>query len=226
VLRLDRLHAIQRWISALDRFDASGDYVIFAPLLEADGVARDKVRCLDEAAFFERTLNLSRATQKLQTFLKAIEEPLPGASGLFQGQLKERLRWVRGPDLAAQQRQLADQYLGREDFVRAAVFAWEALVSGACAGFDRQRRDARQAAVDALEAQFDAPGCDAADAEAFQTVRKLRNALAHGNPPSDKRIADMLAAREKLRNALRGAIDRLLPDPQACDAGMRRRGGA
>lgn len=223
VLRLDGLHAIQRWISALDRFDASGDYGIFAPLLEADGVARDKVRCLEEAAFYERILNLSDAARRLQTFLKAIEEPLPGASGLFQDQLKERLRWVRGPDLAAQQRQLADQYLGRRDFVRSAVFAWEALVSGACAGFEWQRRETREAAAKLVE-KFGAPDCDAACADAFQTIQRLRNALAHGNPPVEERFRALLASPERLHEALRGAIDRLLPGPQAC--GVGRQGGA
>lgn len=49
VLRLDGLAAIERWIAALDRFDASGDYGVFAPLLEADGLPPDKARCLEEA---------------------------------------------------------------------------------------------------------------------------------------------------------------------------------
>jgi hypothetical protein len=30
VLRLDGLTAIQRWVAALDHFDASGDYAVFA----------------------------------------------------------------------------------------------------------------------------------------------------------------------------------------------------
>jgi CRISPR-associated Csx2 family protein len=68
VLRLDGLNAIQRWVDALDRFDASGDYGVFAPLLEADGVPRDKARCLEEAAFYERTFNLSDAARRLGTF--------------------------------------------------------------------------------------------------------------------------------------------------------------
>jgi CRISPR-associated Csx2 family protein len=35
VLRLDGLYAIQRWVTALEHFDASGDYGVFAPLLVA-----------------------------------------------------------------------------------------------------------------------------------------------------------------------------------------------
>jgi CRISPR-associated Csx2 family protein len=211
VLRLDGLHAIQRWISALDRFDASGDYGIFASLLEMDGVAPDKVRCLEEAAFYERTLNLSDAARKLQTFLKATEQPLGGASGLFQDKLRERLQWVRGSDLTSWQRQLADQYLRRGDFVRAAVFAWEALVSGECAGFEWHRREIREAAAKTLDDKFSAPGCDAALTNAFRTIRTLRNALAHGNPPQDDRFRELLVSPAKLRDALARAIERLLP---------------
>jgi hypothetical protein len=55
-------------------------------------VPDDKVRCLKDAAFYERTLNLSDAAQRLRTFLKATEEPLPGASGIFQNKLRERLQ--------------------------------------------------------------------------------------------------------------------------------------
>ena len=103
--------------------------------LDPDGVPADKARCLDEAAFFERTFNLSDAARKLQTFRVVMRTSLPGASGLFQQQLEQRLKWIdeRHTFLHAMRR-LADQYLGRNDFVRAAMFAWEALVSAECKG--------------------------------------------------------------------------------------------
>jgi CRISPR-associated Csx2 family protein len=211
VLRLDGLNAIQRWVDALDRFDASGDYGVFAPLLEADGVPPDKARCLQQAAFFERTLNLSDASRKLRTFLGAVNGPLPGASGLFQNKLNERLQWVRQPDLAAQQRALAHQYLDRGDFVRASVFAWEALVSRECKGFDWDWWETRKAAGDALDMKFRAPECAPELRVAYRTLRSLRNTLAHGIPPAEGRFRDLLASPEKLREALERALDRLLP---------------
>ena len=48
---------MRRWLEALDRFDATGDYGVFAPLLIEDGVPEAKVECLEDAAFYERTLN-------------------------------------------------------------------------------------------------------------------------------------------------------------------------
>ena len=53
VLRLDGLTRVRRWVDALDRFDATGDYGVFAPLLIEDGVAGDKAGCLSRAAFFD-----------------------------------------------------------------------------------------------------------------------------------------------------------------------------
>jgi CRISPR-associated Csx2 family protein len=211
VLRLDGLNAIQQWVDALDRFDASGDYGVFAPLLEADGVPGDKARCLEEAAFYERTFNLSDAARRLRTFRTVLANPLSGAAGLFQGRLEERLRWIDEKDLTAQQRKLARQYLGRSDFVRAAVFAWEALVSGACVGYDWQNREKREAAVEAMDDKFNAPDCDPARADAYRTVRALRNALAHGTPPPADRFRRLLASPERLREALQRALDCLLP---------------
>ena len=55
VLQLDGLTRVRRWVDALDRFDATGDYGVFAPLLIEDGVSEDKAGCLARAAFFERT---------------------------------------------------------------------------------------------------------------------------------------------------------------------------
>jgi CRISPR-associated Csx2 family protein len=209
VLKLDGLGAIQRWVDALDRFDASGDYGVFAPLLEADGVRGDWARCLEEAAFYERTFNLSDAARKLRTF-QAIANTLPGASGLFQEKLEERLRWIDEADLSAQQRRLTHQYLGRNDFVRAATFAWEALVSSACAGYDWHKWERRKAAAEALDQKFKAPDCDPECADAYRTIKTLRNALAHGTPPDDDRFRKLLASPERLHETLEGAVDRLL----------------
>lgn len=218
VLRLDGLNAIQRWVAALDRFDASGDYGVFAPLLEADGVPADKARCLEEAAFYERTFNLSDAAGRLRTFRASMRSPLVGASCLFQARLQERLKWIDEKDLSAQQATLARQYLARADFVRAAAFAWEALVSRECIGFDLTKREVREAAAKAVDDKFkrDAEPCRA---DAYRTIRTLRNALAHGTPPGDERFRDLLRSPDRLREALQHAINRVLSSPQACGTG-------
>lgn len=210
VLRLDGLHVIQHWISALDRFDASGNYGVFSPLLKKDGVPDDKARCLEEAAFHERTFNLSQAARKLQTFLKATEAPLPGASGLFQSQLRQRLSWADRPHLAAWQQMLAGQYLQRGDYVRAAVFAWESLISCKCRG-QEQDPDARDRAKNGLVDTFEDDKCNPIKRRAFTNLRLLRNALAHGARPRNTHVRTLLASPQKLEKALANAIQELLP---------------
>lgn len=189
VVRLDGLLSIQRWIDALDRFDQNGDYGVFADLLMAEGVPRDKANCLKKAAFFERTFNLRDAARQLGTFLGVLDTDLPGTGRLFQQQLAERLAWARGNPLHVQQRHLAYVYLNRRDFVRTAVFAWEAIITLECTrhalDFDdyEENGDRKQAEAE-LKTRLRANGTRWPDAPQ-RRIKDLRNSLAHGSPPAD-----------------------------------------
>jgi CRISPR-associated Csx2 family protein len=213
VLRLDGLLAIQRWVDALDRYDATGDYGVFSPLLEADGVPADKARCLEEAAFHEQALNLSDARRKLQTFLPQLDVLLPGASGLFQRRLKERLAWVRGADLAEHQRSLAYQHLRRGDFLRAAIFGWEGFVSRLCLERQldpQQFKEGREVAIEAFEQELQADQHEDWKKKAYWMLKNLRNALVHGNPPASERFREPLQSSDRLHRTLEAAIEQLL----------------
>ncbi|HCX34720.1 MAG TPA: TIGR02221 family CRISPR-associated protein [Rhodocyclaceae bacterium] len=213
VLRLDGLAAVKRWVGALDRFDATGDYGVFAPLLVQDGVAHDMAHCLEAAAFHERTFNLADARRKLQTFLPALDDSLPGASGLFQARLRERLAWVTEPDLFAWQRRLAYQYLDRRDFVRSTVFAWEAVVTKECLGrgLDAAKfKEGREPAIEALEAEIQAGEHPDWKRAAYWMLKNLRNALAHGNAPAYEHYRKPLRSAEALHEELERVFKRLL----------------
>ena len=206
VLRLDGLTRVRRWLDALDRFDATGDYGIFAPLLRDDGVPTDKTKSLEDAAFYERTLNVRDAARKIGTFLPVLDDPLVGASGLFQRRLAERLRWAQLQDLSEQQRKLAYQYLNRGDFVRAAMFGWEACVSRVCEergvstlAFSDERQDAL--------AQFETE-VEGTRRLGFHSLRALRNALAHGTRPAWPRIQAALKDPDQLAGELEAAMQR------------------
>lgn len=213
VIRLEGLSAVQRWIDALDRFDATGDYGVFEPLLIADGVAKDKARCLKEAAFHERTFNLSDAIRKINTFLPELDQPLVGASGLFQNKLRERLAWARENNLAAHQRKLAYQYLNRGDYVRAAIFGWEAVVTGECVKRGLDPLDfmaGRNSAIEALEDEIKNDAHPEWKRHAYWTLKTIRNALAHGNPPTIERFRRLLKDPENLAKELETSFKRLL----------------
>ena len=213
VLRLDGLTRVRRWVVALDRFDATGDYGVFAPLLIEDGVASDKAGCLERAAFFERTQNLSDAARQLRTFLPVLDAPLAGAAGLFQTRLAERLRWVKSEGLAEHQRKLAFEHLKRGDYLRAAVFGWEALRTLECERRGLPADDhatGRKPAIDRLGDEMHAGEHPEWKKSAFLLLRDVRNALAHGNPPGSRRSRQVLQSPDRLRPELETAFQRLL----------------
>ena len=212
VLKLDGLGRVRRWLDALERFDATGDYGVFAPLLVQDGVPEDKADCLKTAAFHERNLDARDAAQRIRTFLPVLDAPLIGASGLFQRRLAERLRWASQNNLAEQQRKLACQYLGRRDFVRAAMFAREAWVTKVCSERgtpDLDFKD-RKDALDEFEAELKEGEHPEKLKAAYRTITNIRNALAHGTPPSNPRYQRMLKNPDRLYRELEAAIKRLL----------------
>ena len=218
VLRLDGLIRVRRWVEALDRFDATGDYGVFASLLMEDGVAADKAHCLRAAAHYERILNVPDAGRKIRTFLPVLDGQLPGASGLFQRKLADRLRWAKLRERWQWQRALAFQYLDRRDFVRAAMFGWEAWVSRLCSeqrmpygaddGIDPNAFSERKAMIEEFEDALQV-GHGPGPRDAHWTLKHLRNALAHGTRPM-RRYRPMLGDADRLLHELRAALTGLL----------------
>ncbi len=211
VLQLDGLVRVRRWVEALDRFDATGDYSVFAPLLIEDGVAEDKANCLNAAAFYERTHNVSEAARQIGTFRPVLAGALRGASGLFQAKLTERLRWAKEGKPWRQQRKLAYLYLNRGDFVRAAVLAREAWVTRLCSdpAVGNVAYSDRKAAVKQFEAELRARAHPEPLRTAYWDITHLRNALAHATQPAP-RYQSTLKAPDRLYRALESAIKRLL----------------
>ncbi|NEX15491.1 MAG: TIGR02221 family CRISPR-associated protein [Halochromatium sp.] len=213
VVRLDGLMTIERWLDALSRFDQNGDYALFAPLLERDGVPADKVRCLVEAAFFERSLNLADARRRILTFLPVLDTPLNGVSALFQTALAERLAWVREAGLMDYQRRLARFYLRQGDYVRAAILGFEAVITRECDrrkyGHQDHQQD-RKPAEDAFEAEIRAKEHPRTVADGYWMLKNLRNALAHGNPSKSDDVRQIIANPQRLPVELDKAMQRVL----------------
>ena len=114
-----------------------------------------------------------------------------------------RLRWVKHQERWQWQR---DQYLGRRDFVRAAMLAWEAWVSRLCSeqglpggsgdDTDLNAFNECREVVEAFERDLqmdDVPG----RGDAHWTLKHLGNALAHGTP-STARYRPILRDAERL----------------------------
>jgi CRISPR-associated Csx2 family protein len=196
VLRLDGLLHMVRWLQALHTYDKDGDYGVFCPLFEAEGMTRAGL--LDEAAFYERTTNPVKARERLAGFNSGLDAYEGLVGGLFVPALEARIRWFRGPDRAAWEQALAQEYLERGDFLRAAIYAQEAYISGKLPrgrddDFDR-REEVRQH--------------EAGDGPFRQLVR-LRNTMAHGVKPRDNRVLKALANEDALRGTLRDLFEQL-----------------
>lgn len=210
VLELDGLVRVKRWVDALNQFDATGDYGVFAQLLKDDGVPADKANCLKDAAFHERTFNVRDAARKIGTFLPVLDGPLTGASGLFQCRLADRLYWATAFDLAEQQRELAQQYLNRDDFVRAAMFGREACVTHLCEERGVSTVEYGQEREEAIK-QFESELKDGKHSkerkDAYRMLTNIRNSLAHGTRPRDKRSRAALKNPDRLRRELETSLD-------------------
>lgn len=205
VLKLDGLDRVRQWLEALNRFDATGNYRVFGSLLTKDGVKGNKTKHLENAAFYERTLNLSAAADEIRQFRPVLASDLPGASGLFKERLANRLRWIELDTLSKQQAELAHQYLKRRDYLRAAMFGWESLVSMYCEKncLDPQKRENRERQNVLKEA-------DPSKRKICENLNQIRNALAHGSPSNTESVQKMFMDEQKLHRALRKAFDCLL----------------
>jgi CRISPR-associated Csx2 family protein len=220
VVNLSGLLHIQEWIKCLDQFDKDGDYSVFSPLLQRDGLRGD---LLEEAAFLERIGNLALAQQKLNTFWQAEARPQTPATIMFFPQLRERLEWRRSGRRSEWERKLGVQYLGRKDYLRSVIFCYESRISaqveqdgGDANNFALDREEAERALeLDARESRLE-PG----SARNFYPLKYLRNQLAHGiRARTDSaswiqaetaKFVTSLASNEKklhqwLSDALRGA---------------------
>lgn len=226
VVRLDGLLDIQRWLDALNRFDASGDYGVFAPLLERDGLPRDRAGLLVEAAFLEGTNNVPDAVRKIRTVLSDLDKPLSGASALFVDRLKERLAWAEGKDPARQQLLLAHKALERGDYLRAAILGVESAVTWVAWNVEKSDHTSYAVRQQILERFFgkegdndDVLGRPTGEARgAFRLLRIIRNSLAHGTSPGDRvekvlgkrrKMATVLTDRQLLRQVLEECLNQL-----------------
>ncbi|MBF0425735.1 MAG: TIGR02221 family CRISPR-associated protein [Magnetococcales bacterium] len=203
VVRLDGLLQLADWIGAVDRYDQSGDYGVFAPLLGDEGSNRS-IASLRRAAFYERASNVAQAQEQINTFNGWFEREtdLSPAARLFREALKERINWASGRDRADCERQLAWDYLKRRDYPRATMFGFEALISDAC----------HQRALDntAYRDRDKAKNWMLTNLDRFKHLKDVRNALAHGVRSEDAKVAQTLASEESLQRTLEELFNELL----------------
>lgn len=208
VIKLEGLVQVRKWIEALDIFESSGDYGGVAQLLEVDEVPSDMTRLLEDAAYYESINNIFDARRKLESFLPVLHEQLPGATGLFQDRLKKRLQWVTHKSLTGHQQELAKLFLQRNDFVRAAIFGWESLITQHSGEAEKYLSvTERHEVVNCLHDRMNKLPHGNGERTAFYKLNVIRNILAHGGEPPNDKIKNILKEKKKLHETLSDAFD-------------------
>lgn len=219
-LRLDGLQATQDWVDALNRFEGSGDYGVFAELLIRDGVPEDKARLLRSAAFRQGVLDIKGAQNHIRSFFPVLEGRLSGASGLFQGRLESLLRWAWQDQLSNCQFELALQALGRGNYSLAASMGLEGFITQLCEqhGHDPMHYEAREDHRKGFQEEARQERQKTRKEQAFVALNTLRNALVHGLPPATNiywpdnlftSVRSVLGNEKKLSQTLSGTIREL-----------------
>ncbi|MDT8439591.1 MAG: hypothetical protein RQ729_11345, partial [Wenzhouxiangellaceae bacterium] len=99
---------------------------------------------------------------------------------------------------------LACGYLERDDYLRAVLLAWEALITHetAVAGRNPENYDDRKTTNEILKN-------DDALKKRYKVLRNLRNAIAHGERSGMKEVQQLLKSEERLRAYLQEFLDEL-----------------
>lgn len=150
----------------------------------------------------------------MRNFDAVLDSGLSGVSALFADQLQKRIRWYKGQDLLAWQRELAREYLRRGDYIRAAIYTFEGFVTRLVAsenGKQVSNFEYRDNTRREYQSGLRGEKCLLSD---YFLLKALRNALAHGTRPDDKKIGQyvesILSDPKSLQEELRGLIKKLL----------------
>lgn len=206
VLRLDGMMTLANWIGALEKHDQSGDLSVFAPLLPSEADAWQR-KVLEKGAYCERVAHASLARQSFQTFAKWFESlPWEGLSPvlrLFREPLLQRIGWIRKRNPHQREAELARRYFERKDYLRAALFLYESMVSKRAMEMklDPENFGNREECTRALRSE----------SKDFKTLSHLRNAMAHGLRPENRDVGNLLGDEERLRSKLKTLFKLLKP---------------
>ncbi|WKN24017.1 TIGR02221 family CRISPR-associated protein [Azotobacter vinelandii] len=193
VLKLGSLLQMLDWIESLATYEKDGDYSVFTPLLEKDGMDPRQATLLQQAAFFERTGNPVKAREKLGSVFETIRSHLGPLGALFRDELSKRVGWFRNGNRTDWEQSLANAYLERKDYLRASTYLYESCITRAALaqGLDPNDFAARKEAYGKVRTQD------------HQELEYLRNSMAHGVRPFKDQHTRTLASQEELEKRLR-----------------------
>ena len=220
VLRMNGLQHISAWQNALAAYDYSGNSAALVPILNTIGISDATTRLLAQASFAEQTHNLRQYREKIQQFLAALKkEPPTPLLGLIQPTLHERLKLDPKQRDWEHRFHLATQALHNGDYLRAALYGYEAIFERILDDNHLQHNDDYETRKNAVLRYIQSRKADWRDTkngsqhshtlyDKYQKLQHIRNALTHGERGNDY-ITATLNNEDKLRRELEDCLDKL-----------------
>ena len=220
VLRMDGLQHISAWQNALAAYDYSGNSAALVPILNTIGISDATSRLLAQASFAEQTHNLRQYCEKIQQFLAALKkEPPTPLLGLIQPTLHERLKLDPKQRDWEHRFHLATQALHNGDYLRAALYGYEAIFERILDDNHLQHNDDYETRKNAVLRYIQSRKADWRDTKSgsrhshtlydkYEKLRQIRNALTHGERGNEY-ITATLNNEDKLRRELADCLDKL-----------------
>ena len=220
VLRMDGLQHISAWQNALAAYDYSGNSAALVPILKTIGISDATTRLLAQASFAEQTHNLRQYREKIQQFLAALKkEPPTPLLGLIQPTLHERIKLDQKQSDWEHRFHLATQALHNGDYLRAALYGYEAIFERILDDNHLQHNDDYETRKNAVLRYIQSRKADWRDTKSgsrhshtlydkYEKLRQIRNALTHGERGNEY-ITATLNNEDKLRRELADCLDKL-----------------
>ena len=211
VLDLSGLLRIADGLQALASFDKDGDYGVFVQLLHQAGLSPESTQALREAAYFENILNVGDATGKLRTARKLglDQAQLKPEADLLLPSIRERLDWLDEKKQFEKQTKLARQALARQDYLRATLYAYEAVITKLCliARVPTEDFNERKAVHEAYETKL--KNLRNQEHDDYKLLRNLRNQVAHGTRGSKGEIQSIMLNESLMQQTLTQLLERI-----------------
>lgn len=202
---------LNKWNTAFYHSEATGDYSLIAELIPDH---KKLAKLISEASFYESIHLFKLAQNKFAAARDELEKTkLAGPAALFKPALLKRTEWVKKADSFSQQKKQAKRSLEMHDYLRAALYGYEAYITMRMLESSEYRYDInngsrRSKFVEDLRG----PESFMSDGEEkqFHFLRLLRNSLAHGEESPRKEIQAVVRNIDDLRTKLRKALNVLL----------------
>ncbi|MFZ1389060.1 MAG: TIGR02221 family CRISPR-associated protein [Thiolinea sp.] len=214
VMQLEGLLEIDRWTKAFHRYEQDGDYTAFKEPLKNEELPIAALNALEEAAYYERTFNLTEAGKKLDIVKGHLPDKFDGIGSFFTERFKKHITWSDKSNLQKRQGELANFYLKNGDFVRACIFALESFITSLLEKSELPQQQDYHTRIEAVK-DFRKPfpkshyrNTKKRLKNYYDRLNFIRNALAHGTEP-DISITDLMQNPLKLEKELQLLFNRL-----------------